>query len=50
MWHYVNGVLMSEIVDNQVDKGSKEGVIALQLHQGPPMTVQFRDITLKELE
>ena len=27
----------------------KTGVIALQLHQGPPMTVQFKDLRLKHL-
>jgi hypothetical protein len=48
--HYVNGVQMSEVIDQQADKAATEGVIALQLHAGPPMTVQFKDISLKELK
>ena len=29
--------------------GAKEGIIALQLHQGPPMQVEFRNIRIREL-
>jgi hypothetical protein len=47
--HIINGVPMSEVIDHQTEKAAKSGVIALQLHQGPPMTVQFKDIRLKEL-
>jgi hypothetical protein len=46
--HYINGVLMSEVIDHQSDKAATEGVLALQLHAGPPMTVQFKDIVLTE--
>jgi len=28
----------------------KEGIIAFQLHAGPPMKVEFRNIRLKELK
>jgi len=31
------------------DKGAKEGIIALQLHVGPPMKIWFKDIQIKEL-
>lgn len=48
--HYVNGVLMSEVIDNQKDKASSSGVIGLQAHAGFAMTVQFKDIQLKELK
>jgi hypothetical protein len=46
--HYINGVLMSEIQDGETAKRAKEGIIAFQVHQGPPMKVQFKDITLFE--
>ena len=46
--HYINGVLMSELQDNQTDKRASEGIIALQLHAGPPMKVQFKNIVLSE--
>lgn len=48
--HSINGVLMSEVTDRQADKAAVSGVIALQLHQGPPMIVQFRNLRLKELK
>ncbi|MEQ1827246.1 MAG: DUF1080 domain-containing protein [Pirellula sp.] len=46
--HYINGTLMSEIQDGQPDKRSAEGILAFQLHQGPPMKVQFKNIMLVE--
>ena len=46
MTHKINGVTMSEIID---DYGRGSGILALQLHAGPPMEVQFKDIRLKRL-
>jgi hypothetical protein len=46
--HFINGELMSEVIDNQSDKAAKSGVIALQVHQGPPMTIQFKNFRIKE--
>ena len=48
--HYVNGVLTAEGLDTDPDHASASGVLALQLHRGPPMTVQFRNVTLKPLK
>jgi hypothetical protein len=48
--HFVNGILMSEVVDEQPDKASASGVLAVQLHSGPPMKVLLKDIRLKELK
>ena len=31
------------------DEGAKEGIIALQVHTGPEMRVEFKDIEIKEL-
>jgi hypothetical protein len=45
--HYINDTLMSELQDGQSDKAASEGVLALQLHAGPPMKVQFKNIMLK---
>lgn len=47
--HYINDTLMSETIDEQSDKAAKEGVLAFQIHVGPPMIVQFRKIRLKNL-
>ncbi len=48
--HFVNGVLTSEVIDNEQGKAAASGVVALQVHQGPPMIVQFKDLELKELK
>ena len=45
--HFINEQLMSETVDHQEGKRADEGVLALQLHAGPPMKVEFKDIRLK---
>ncbi len=47
---YVNDVLMCEFTDNDAKQSASQGVIALQMHPGPPMKVQFKNIILKELK
>lgn len=46
--HKINGNTTSEVIDYS-DKALKSGVLALQLHAGPPMKVQFRNIRIKKL-
>jgi hypothetical protein len=46
----VNGRVVAEVVDNDPAQQDFSGVLALQLHSGPPMTVQFKDIRLKRLD
>ena len=48
--HFINGQLMSETVDEQPDKRWMEGVLALQVHVGPPMKLEVKDIRLKRLK
>ena len=48
--HYINGVLMSEVIDDQPDKRAAEGVLAFQVHRGPPMVIQFKNIRLKDVK
>jgi hypothetical protein len=43
----INGVTMCEVTDKD-PRRPKSGHLALQVHVGPPMTVQFKDIWLKE--
>jgi hypothetical protein len=45
----INGRLMSEVTGED-DMVRKDGIIALQLHAGEPMKVQFKNIRLKDLE
>ena len=48
--HTINGKLMSETEDNDEKNRVASGILALQVHQGPPMTVQFRKIKLETLD
>ncbi|MBM3854327.1 MAG: DUF1080 domain-containing protein [Verrucomicrobia bacterium] len=47
--HFVNGKLTADVTDTDEAAGARSGVIALQLHQGPPMTIQFKEVRLKTL-
>jgi hypothetical protein len=46
----VNGQLSAEVIDEDPQQQDLSGILALQLHSGPPMKVQFRNIRLKKLE
>ena len=46
----INGVVMSQAIDCQEGKAAQSGIIALQMHPGPPMKVQFRNILIKPLK
>jgi hypothetical protein len=48
--HFINGHMTADVVDLQASKAESSGILALQIHVGPPMMVQFRDIRLKRLE
>ncbi len=45
--HFINGKLMSETTDNDPKKQVMSGILALQLHAGPPMKVEFKNIRMK---
>ncbi len=45
----INGVVMSRAVDRQEGKAARDGIIALQMHPGPPMKVQFKNLRIKQL-
>ncbi len=44
----INGHTMVEVTDEDKQMQRADGIIALQLHAGPPMKVEFRNIRLKE--
>jgi hypothetical protein len=46
----INGVTTVDVTDEQTAKAAKEGILALQMHVGDPMMVQFKDIKLTELK
>jgi hypothetical protein len=47
--HKINGVTTVDVTDDCEAKRLKSGVLALQLHAGPPMTVLFKDLHLRKL-
>ncbi|MFT4638412.1 MAG: biopolymer transport protein ExbD [Verrucomicrobiales bacterium] len=47
--HIINGVHTAECTDEDTDVRRKDGLLGLQLHAGPPMKIQFRDIKIKQV-
>ena len=47
--HYVNGILMSDVTDDDKVNRKMSGLLGVQVHVGPPMKVEYRNIMLKEL-
>lgn len=45
--HEVNGKVAVEVTDEDPAKRAMDGVIALQLHRGPAMTVEVKSVTLQ---
>lgn len=48
--HYLNGKLILDFTDKDPQLALKEGVIALQLHAGKPMWVEYKNIRIAELK
>ena len=61
--HWLNGIQTIELIDNDVEpavgKDGKpnpylarciEGILALQIHAGPPMWVEYKNVRIKELK
>jgi hypothetical protein len=46
----VNGMKTCELTDNRPDMMPKNGFITLQMHPGPPMKIQYRNMRIKELK
>ena len=49
LMHFINGHLMADVLDDQPEQAATSGILAFQIHVGPPMKVQFRDVLLKPL-
>jgi len=49
--HFINGIQTVDVTDERDGgKAAKSGILALQLHAGDPMTVQFKNIRIKTLD
>ncbi|RYG56159.1 DUF1080 domain-containing protein, partial [bacterium] len=47
--HFVNGVLMSDVTDNDTTNRRLAGLVGVQVHVGPPMKVEYKNILLKQI-
>ncbi|MEJ7736338.1 MAG: DUF1080 domain-containing protein [Chitinophagaceae bacterium] len=47
--HYINGVLMSDVTDDDPINRKMKGLLGVQVHVGPPMKVEYRNLRLKRL-
>ncbi|GAA5496032.1 hypothetical protein Rhal01_02213 [Rubritalea halochordaticola] len=50
LMHFINGHKTVEVIDEDKKHKDAKGWIALQLHQGPAMKVQFKDLMMLELD
>lgn len=46
----VNGITTVDLTDEDAEKGKKQGLLALQLHAGPPMVVEFRNVRIRHIK
>jgi hypothetical protein len=47
--HWLNGIQTIDVVDNDPKNSLASGVLALQIHAGAPMWVEFKNVRLKQL-
>ena len=45
--HIINGRVMSVVIDDDATNRKAEGLIGVQVHVGPPMKIEYRNIRLK---
>ncbi len=48
--HFINGKQTVDVTDEDSENAAKDGVLGLQIHAGPAMVVQFKEILLNELK
>jgi hypothetical protein len=48
MQHFVNGILMSDVTDNDTLNRKLTGLLGVQVHVGPPMKIEYRHFKLKQ--
>jgi 3-keto-disaccharide hydrolase len=47
--HIVNGRVMTVVIDDDASHRPADGLIGVQVHVGPPMKVEYRNIRLKQM-
>jgi hypothetical protein len=46
--HILNGQLMAVVIDDDAPNRPQDGLLGVQVHVGPPMKVEYRNIRLKQ--
>lgn len=49
LMHMLNGQLMCQVIDDDAEHRTAQGLLGVQVHVGPPMKVQYRNWRLKTL-
>jgi hypothetical protein len=49
MVHMINGHVMSMVVDDDPARRKSDGLLGVQVHVGPPMKIEYRNMRLKTL-
>lgn len=47
--HWIDGHPTADLIDFDEKRRALEGVLAVQVHVGPPMTIQYKDFRIKHL-
>ncbi len=47
--HYINGQLMSKVIDKDEANRRLQGRLGVQVHVGPPMTIEYRKLCVRPL-
>ena len=50
MRHFMNGVQLIDCQDDDPENALTDGILALQLHAGKPMWVEYKNLRIRELE
>ena len=48
--HFINGNMTADIVDKDPKKQALSGILAFQIHAGPEMKIQFKNVRIKTLK
>ncbi len=48
--HIINGRVTVTVIDEDRPSGAKSGLLALQIHQGPVMTIQYKNIRIRKIK
>jgi hypothetical protein len=47
--HILNGHVMSVVIDDDAENRRADGLLGVQVHVGPPMKIEYRNIRIKKL-